>query len=307
MNTIVLSDTSPQPSSSSCASPKLAHATYDFPYTMQSPINSSFALGPSPEVPTPMDHPRSMPPPPQLSAGFHSVIRPTTGTSTPTLSPPPSSPSYSLDNHIHNHTHLHLPDPPHDPPPHTLSRDEVDNELARLRVRVHQLEFINDLVRLRVAELESDSKSRIHADLGLSDLTQDGSSGSATTSTATPFPSSSSTPAPTASTSINFGFLSDLGPPPPDWDIRTAARLKRFCALNRAGNALCAWHDSRRERREYPPRMAPAETLNCGCTHAEALFEESLTRNGVGAFHPGENVRMDPALRNPLLKLLQQR
>lgn len=38
-----------------------------------------------------------------------------------------------------------------------------------------------------------------------------------------------------------------------------------------------------------------------------ALFEESLARHGVGSYHPGEMVRMDPALRNPLLKLLEQR
>lgn len=53
--------------------------------------------------------------------------------------------------------------------------------------------------------------------------------------------------------------------------------------------------------------MAPPGHLNCGCSHEEALFEESLARHGVGSYHPGENVRMDPALRNPLLKLLQQR
>ena len=53
--------------------------------------------------------------------------------------------------------------------------------------------------------------------------------------------------------------------------------------------------------------MAPPGTLNCGCTHEQALFEESLARHGVGSYHPGENVRMDPALRNPLLKLLQER
>jgi hypothetical protein len=32
-----------------------------------------------------------------------------------------------------------------------------------------------------------------------------------------------------------------------------------------------------------------------------------LARHGVGSYHPGENVRMDPALRNPLLRLLQTR
>lgn len=53
--------------------------------------------------------------------------------------------------------------------------------------------------------------------------------------------------------------------------------------------------------------MAPPGHLNCGCTYEEALFEESLARHGVGSYHPGETVRMDPALRNPLLKLLQSR
>lgn len=91
------------------------------------------------------------------------------------------------------------------------------------------------------------------------------------------------------------------------WRARTEARKRMFCSLNRAGNALCAWHDSRRERRAFPPRNAPPGYLNCGCTHEEALFEESLARHEVGSYHPGETVRMDPALRNPLLKLLQQR
>ncbi|KAG6877561.1 hypothetical protein C0993_006058 [Termitomyces sp. T159_Od127] len=104
-----------------------------------------------------------------------------------------------------------------------------------------------------------------------------------------------------------------LPTPPPsasfqeDWKARTELRTKIFCSLNRAGNALCAWHDSRRERRSFPPRNAPPGYLNCGCTHEEALFEESLARHGVGSYYPGESVRMDPALRNPLLKLLQQR
>ena len=53
--------------------------------------------------------------------------------------------------------------------------------------------------------------------------------------------------------------------------------------------------------------MAPPGYLNCGCTYEEALFEESLARHNVGSYLPGENVRMDPALRNPLLKLLKKR
>ncbi|KAM6492510.1 hypothetical protein JOM56_012234, partial [Amanita muscaria] len=91
------------------------------------------------------------------------------------------------------------------------------------------------------------------------------------------------------------------------WDARTEARRMLFCSLNRAGNALCAWHDSRRERRIFAPRNAPQGFLNCGCNYEEALFEESLSRHGVGSYHPGEAVRMDPALRNPLLTLLKRR
>lgn len=91
------------------------------------------------------------------------------------------------------------------------------------------------------------------------------------------------------------------------WKRRTEAREKMYCSLNRAGNALCAWHDSRRERRKYPPRNAPPGVLNCGCTHEEALFEESLARHAVGGYLPGASVRMDPELRGPLLRLLQKR
>ncbi|KAB5590879.1 hypothetical protein CTheo_5694 [Ceratobasidium theobromae] len=47
--------------------------------------------------------------------------------------------------------------------------------------------------------------------------------------------------------------------------------------------------------------------LNCGCTFNEALFEQALAAHGVGSYYPGESVRMDPALRTPLLKLLEWR
>jgi len=159
-----------------------------------------------------------------------------------------------------------------------------------LRTKVRELELINESARLRIRELEAE-------------LTN-------------PPPSSEST----AGRSGGFtgpapGGLSTStrGQPPmapafaASWKARYEARIKLFCSLNRAGNALCAWHDSRRERRAHPPRMAPPGHLNCGCTYDEALFEESLARHGVGSYHPGENVRMDPALRNPLLKVLQER
>ncbi|KAG8937041.1 hypothetical protein FRC03_004106 [Tulasnella sp. 419] len=162
------------------------------------------------------------------------------------------------------------------------SQSALEEELAQLRTKVRELEFVNDLVQLRVVELENE-KAKAVGD-------NNSSSGSSSRS----------------STVVG-------SPPPPSpefqasWDARTEARIKRFCSLNRAGNALCAWHDSRRERRAYPPRMAPPGTLNCGCTFEEALFEESLSRHRVGSYLPGEMVRMDPALRNPLLKLLQWR
>lgn len=53
--------------------------------------------------------------------------------------------------------------------------------------------------------------------------------------------------------------------------------------------------------------MNPRGILNCGCTYEEALFEEALTRQGVGSYQPGKSVRMDAALRKSLLQLLQRR
>ncbi|KAG9122773.1 hypothetical protein FRC07_000708 [Ceratobasidium sp. 392] len=147
------------------------------------------------------------------------------------------------------------------------SRDQLEGELSAVRAKIRELEFLNDLLQLRVVELESDKNK-----------------------------------APDAASKKQMAPEFEAS-----WDARTEARIKRFCSLNRAGNALCAWHDSRRERRSYPPRMAPPGHLNCGCTYEEALFEESLARHAVGSYHPGESVRMDPALRNPLLKLLQWR
>ncbi|KAF8601585.1 hypothetical protein BDV93DRAFT_445623 [Ceratobasidium sp. AG-I] len=149
------------------------------------------------------------------------------------------------------------------------TRDQLEGELGAVRSKIRELEFLNDLLQIRVVELENGDKNKAPE-------------------------------APAGDKAVTPAFESS-------WDARTEARVKRFCSLNRAGNALCAWHDSRRERRSFPPRMAPAGHLNCGCTYEEALFEESLARHSVGSYHPGESVRMDPALRNPLLKLLQWR
>lgn len=164
------------------------------------------------------------------------------------------------------------------------SQDPVEEENRLLRKKVKELELVNAQRQQRIRELEAELAIRSTADRPLQNQAP-------STSMITPIVSGTSTP-PAVQMS---------------WKARTDARIRLFCSLNRAGNALCSWHDSRRERRAYPPRMAPPGHLNCGCTYEEALFEESLSRHGVGSYHPGEAVRMDPALRNPLLKLLQER
>jgi hypothetical protein len=166
-------------------------------------------------------------------------------------------------------------------PAGTRPNRSADDELRYLRNKVRELELINESARLRIRELENE-------------LANPASGSLCSSSSISGLPS----PAPQIPTSPSFAA---------SWKARTDARIKLFCSLNRAGNALCAWHDSRRERRAHPPRMAPPGHLNCGCTFEEALFEESLSRHDVGSYHPGESVRMDPALRNPLLKLLQKR
>ncbi|KAG1738133.1 uncharacterized protein EDB91DRAFT_1249450 [Suillus paluster] len=164
-------------------------------------------------------------------------------------------------------------------------QDAMEEENKLLRKRVKELELINEKGRQRIRELEAELAGRSIADSPIRHAE----------------PSMGTIPP------AVFGRMSTPPAVQASWKARTDARIRLFCSLNRAGNALCSWHDSRRERRAYPPRMAPAGHLNCGCSYDEALFEESLSRHGVGSYHPGEAVRMDPALRNPLLKLLQER
>lgn len=158
-------------------------------------------------------------------------------------------------------------------PRHSHSPHDSEEEIQRLHQRIRELELVAESSRRRIRELETEV-----------------SRGS--------YPGGLPSPLPTPAPPPTFNE---------EWRARTDARVKLLCSLNRAGNALCAWHDPRRERRKFPPRMAPPGYLNCGCTYEEALFEESLSRHGVGNYLPGESVRMDPALRNPLLKLLQER
>lgn len=165
------------------------------------------------------------------------------------------------------------------------SQDATEEENKHLRKRVKDLELVNEKGRQRIRELEAELAGRSIADPSIRHPEPSMSTATSANSSAIPVPLAVQA----------------------SWKARTDARIRLFCSLNRAGNALCSWHDSRRERRIYPPRMAPTGYLNCGCTYEEALFEESLSRHGVGSYHPGEAVRMDPALRNPLLKVLQER
>jgi hypothetical protein len=165
------------------------------------------------------------------------------------------------------------------------------DENRSLRRRIQEMELTHQSLCERIQFLESELQS---AGLSQWSTPPTGASGSADVTR-------------TGRSSLLSALTPHSAPFKASWKSRTEARIRKFCSLNRAGNALCAWHDSRRERRAYPPRMAPPNHLNCGCTYEEALFEESLARHGIGSYHPGESVRMDPALRNPLLKLLQRR
>lgn len=173
-------------------------------------------------------------------------------------------------NNVTGFPTMALPLPTTPSPPSVYS--SPDDELEKLRLYARELESRNHHLTARVEQLQSEvNASRFTQSLN------------------------STGPIPTSP------------PMEASWNRRTEARIRKFCSPNRAGNALCAWHDTRRERRAYPPRMAPPGTLNCGCTVDEALFEESLARHNVGSYLPGDSVRMDPALRNPLLRLLQER
>ncbi|KAH7100056.1 hypothetical protein BKA62DRAFT_620512, partial [Auriculariales sp. MPI-PUGE-AT-0066] len=86
---------------------------------------------------------------------------------------------------------------------------------------------------------------------------------------------------------------------------RTAIRIKLLEKLNHHGNRCCAWHETRQELHEYSAREAPTGIMNCGCTFEEALFEESLSKSGVGSMVTGAK-RLNPALRNALLLVFQR-
>ncbi|KAH7100055.1 hypothetical protein BKA62DRAFT_620530 [Auriculariales sp. MPI-PUGE-AT-0066] len=92
---------------------------------------------------------------------------------------------------------------------------------------------------------------------------------------------------------------------PPDQGERTTIRTRLVEKLNKNGNRCCAWHETRQEVHAYGPREAPEGIMTCGCTVEQALFEEALAKNSVGALETGRK-RLDPALRNALLELLKR-
>jgi len=147
-------------------------------------------------------------------------------------------------------------------PTSSMSRAELEAEVTRLRQRVSELEIGYHWSELKVMKLEAEA----HRSGSTS-----GSSGAATSDSA-----GSRSPAGGAGDRPSIPAVMGGVAPSEEfagsWRARTDARIKRFCALNRAGNALCAWHDSRRERRAYPPRQAPPGYLNCGCTNEEGAW-----------------------------------
>jgi hypothetical protein len=149
-------------------------------------------------------------------------------------------------------------------PTSSMSRAELEAEITRLRQRVSELEIGYHWSELKVMKLEAEA----HRSGGGS---TSGSSGAATSD-------SSGSRSPAGGAGDRPSIPAVMGGVAPSeefaasWRARTDARIKRFCALNRAGNALCAWHDSRRERRAYPPRQAPPGYLNCGCTNEEGSW-----------------------------------
>ncbi|PVF92018.1 hypothetical protein CPB86DRAFT_791583 [Serendipita vermifera] len=187
--------------------------------------------------------------------------------------------------------------PPSAKPASAMSRQELEQELARLKTRVNELEVIHHWLELKGMRLEADVQH--HPRLSRAVPTQvhghphqpphhhgghhhHAQQGAVHTTPTSANGALASLPSVNPSVQSSGGANGESHPVPggvapseefaAQWRSRTDARIKRFCALNRAGNALCAWHDSRRERRAYPPRQAPPGYLNCGCTNEEGTY-----------------------------------
>ena len=80
------------------------------------------------------------------------------------------------------------------------TREQLEGELGAVRSKIRELEFLNDLLQIRVVELENDQTKKPEAPAA-------------------------------GDKAVSPAFESS-------WEARTEARVKRFCSLNRAGNAL---------------------------------------------------------------------
>jgi hypothetical protein len=192
--------------------------------------------------------------------------------------PQPQSAQSPIGNHsqILNPANSYATPPPSAKPASAMSRQELEQELSRLKTRVNELEVVHHWFELKGMRGEPDVQH--HHPRGLPQSLSTGHHGHHHNSGVHSVPSMPSAlntpPGSTNSVASDHGQAVMGGVAPTEefassWRARTDARIKRFCALNRAGNALCAWHDSRRERRAYPPRQAPPGYLNCGCTDEE--------------------------------------
>jgi hypothetical protein len=128
-------------------------------------------------------------------------------------------------------------------PPAASGREDWDNELQRLRKRVNELELVNEHARNRIRSLETEIAHDVYG--GGQQQQQQQSS---------PFLPSAPVPH-----HPHTGDGTSFSPQPShmqaSWRARTASRVRMFCSLNRAGNALCSWHDSRRLVTDIFPHM----------------------------------------------------
>ncbi|KAH7106912.1 hypothetical protein BKA62DRAFT_221305 [Auriculariales sp. MPI-PUGE-AT-0066] len=98
---------------------------------------------------------------------------------------------------------------------------------------------------------------------------------------------------------------------PSEMSRRTAARIEMLFPNVDDEPTSCIWHALHPET--ILPNLGPTPDgmLDCGCTVDEGLFEEALTRNGVGHFMVEEDMIsgdvIESGLRGALLELLQRR
>ena len=168
-------------------------------------------------------------------------------------------------------------------PASNMTRQELEQELARMKTRVNELEVIHHWLELKGMRIEPESQRIPQSAAPPQQHHAHHAHHHSHSANMSPtvqhhhhqhhaHTHHASSPSQTNQSPVAMGGVAPTEDFAASWRVRTDARIKRFCALNRAGNALCAWHDSRRERRAYPPRQAPPGYLNCGCTNEEGTF-----------------------------------